>query len=221
MRQLPLNLEHRPALGADDFLVAAPNREVVAWLDRWPAWPAPALVLTGPAGSGKTHLAHVFAARANATLLAAAALDVGRVPDLLGAARAIALDDAEAAEEQAFLHLYNMLAERGGHLLVLARRPPARWGIKLADLRSRLLAAQVATLLPPDDALLSAVLLKLFADRQLQLTEGVMNYLLTRLERSFEAAQHAVAALDRAALAAHRRITVPLAREVLGEGWEA
>jgi DnaA regulatory inactivator Hda len=220
MRQLPLNLGHRPALGADDFLVAAPNQEAVAWLDRWPGWPAPALVLEGPAGSGKTHLAHVFAARAGATLLAAAALEVARLPELLGTARAAALDDAEAAEEQAFLHLYNMLAERSGHLLVLARRPPARWGISLADLRSRLLAAPVAHLLPPDDALLSAVLVKLFADRQLQVGEDVVAYLLARLERSFEAAQRAVAALDRAALAAQRRITVPLAREVLGERGE-
>ena len=220
MRQLPLDLGHRPALGGADFLVAPPNREAVAWLDRWPDWPAPALVLTGPAGSGKTHLAHVFAARAGAVLIAPGALTVARLPDLLGAARAAALDDAAGAEEQAFLHLYNMLAERGGHLLVLAREPPARWGIVLADLRSRLLAVPVARLLPPDDALLSAVLVKLFADRQLQVGEEVVVYLLARLERSFDAARRAVAALDRAALAAQRRVTVPLVRGVLGEGGE-
>lgn len=220
MRQLPLDLGHRPALGGADFLVAPPNQEAVAWLDRWPGWPGPALVLEGPAGSGKTHLAHVFAARAGALLLAPAALSVARVADLLGPARAAALDDAEAVEEQAFLHLYNLLAERGGHLLVLARKPPSRWGIALADLRSRLLAAPVASLLLPDDVLLSAVLLKLFADRQLQVGEEVLAYLLAQLERSFEAAERAVASLDRAALAAHRRVTVPLVREVLGEGGE-
>jgi DnaA regulatory inactivator Hda len=218
MRQLPLDLGHRPALGVADFLVAPPNQEAVAWLDRWPDWPAPALVLAGPAGSGKTHLAHVFAARAGAVQIAAAALVVARVPDLLGGAPAAALDDAERAEEEAFLHLYNVLAERGGHLVVLAREPPARWGIRLADLRSRLLAAPVARLLPPDDALLSAVLVKLFADRQLQVGEAVIAYLLARIERSFAAAQAAVAALDRAALAAQRRVTVPLVRAVLGDG---
>jgi chromosomal replication initiation ATPase DnaA len=217
MRQLPLDLGHRPALGGADFLVAPPNRDAVAWLDRWPDWPAPALALAGPAGSGKTHLAHVFAARSGAALIAPAALTVARVPDVLGAAPAAVLDDAEDAEEEAFLHLYNVLAERGGHLLVLAREPPARWGIALADLRSRLLAAPVAWLLAPDDALLSAVLVKLFADRQLPVGEEVIAYLVARLERSFEAARQAVAALDRAALAAQRRVTVPLVREVLGE----
>jgi DnaA regulatory inactivator Hda len=221
MRQMPLDLGHRPALGGADFLVAPPNQEAVAWLDRWPNWPAPALVLEGPAGSGKTHLAHVFAARSGAVLLAPQALSVAGVADLLGRAHAAALDDAEAAEEQAFLHLYNLLAERGGHLLVLARKPPSRWGIRLADLRSRLLAAPVASLLLPDDALLSAVLVKLFADRQLQVGEEVIRYLLAHLERSFEAAQRAVALLDQAALAARRGVTVPLVREVLGGGGEA
>ncbi|HZT51753.1 MAG TPA: DNA replication protein [Stellaceae bacterium] len=216
MRQLPLDLGHRPALGGADFLVAAPNAEAVAWLDRWPSWPGPALVLAGPAGSGKTHLAHVFAARAGAMLLAPEALTVAGVAELLGAARAAALDRAEAAEERAFLHLYNLLAGRGGHLLVLARRPPARWGIALADLRSRLVAAPVAHLGLPDDALLGAVLVKLFADRQLQPGEEVIRYLLARLERSFEAAQRAVAALDAAALAERRAITLPLVRAVLG-----
>lgn len=213
MAQLPLDLAHRPALGRDDFLVAPANAEAVAWLDRWPNWPAPALVLTGPAGSGKTHLAQVFAARSGAVVLED--LAASRLPDLLGRARAAILEEARTAPEEALLHLYNLLAERGGHLLLPAREPPARWGIALADLRSRLLAAPVAALQPPDDSLLAALLVKLFADRQLAVGAEVLAYLVPRLERSFDAAARVVTALDRAALAAHRPVTVPLAREVL------
>ncbi|HUZ74361.1 MAG TPA: DnaA/Hda family protein, partial [Stellaceae bacterium] len=177
----------------------------------------PALALAGPTGSGKTHLAHVFTARSGALLLAPGDLTVAAVGDRLGAARAVALDRAETADEEALLHLYNLLAERRGHLLVVARQPPARWGIALADLRSRLLTAPVALIAPPDEGLLSAVLVKLFADRQIQVGEEVVAYLLARFERSFAAAQSAVVALDQAALAARRRVTIPLVRAVLGE----
>jgi DnaA regulatory inactivator Hda len=214
--QLPLDLGHRPALGRADFLVAPSNAEAVAWLDRWPQWPAPALALYGAAGSGKTHLAHVFAARAGATFIDAAALTTKRVPALLGEAQAAIVDDARSAAARPLLHLYNLVAERRGHLLIAAREPPARWAIRLADLRSRLLAALAVELSPPDDALIGALLVKLFADRQLAVGEGVVTYLTLRLDRSFDAAQHAVAALDRAALAEQRRVTVPLARRVLG-----
>ncbi len=215
MAQLPLDLAHRPALGRDDFLVAPANAEAVAWLDRWPDWPAPALVLTGPAGSGKTHLAQVFAARSGAVVLLPENLAAARLPELVGRARAAIVEEAAHAPEAALFHLYNLLAERGGHLLLPAREPPARWGIALADLRSRLLAAPVAELQPPDDILLAAILVKLFADRQLAVGAEVLAYLVPRLERSFDAAARIVAALDRAALAAHRPVTVPLAREVL------
>ena len=111
------------------------------------------------------------------------------MPTLLGTARAVAIDDAEGADEEALLHLYNMLAERQGHLLLAAREPPARWTIRLADLRSRLLAAPAVAVDAPDDALLGAVLVKLFADRQLRISEDLIAYLLPRIERSFAAAQ--------------------------------
>ena len=218
MTQLPLDLGHRPALGRSDFLVAPSNAVAIGWLDRWPDWPGPAPVLHGPPGSGKSHLAAVFAARAAAQPIVAATLSVTSVPALLGAAQAAVVDDADEAAEQALLHLHNLLGERGGRLLVTARTAPARWPVRLADLRSRLLAAPTAALAPPDEALLGAVLVKLFADRQLLIGEEVIAYLLPRLERSFAAAQQAVAALDRAALAAQRRITVPLVRAVLGGG---
>jgi chromosomal replication initiation ATPase DnaA len=216
MTQLPLDLGHRAAaLGRADFLVAPSNAEAVAWLDRWPDWPAPALALWGPAGSGKSHLAAVFRARAGAALIDPAALATERVPALLAAASAAVVDDAERAAEAPLLHLHNLLAERRGHLLIVSRDPPARWAIALPDLRSRLVAAPAVAVAAPDDALIGALLVKLFADRQLKVGEEVLAYLARHLERSFAAVQRAVALLDTAALAERRPVTVPLARRVL------
>ncbi len=217
MSQLPLAFEHRPALGAEDFLVAAPNREAVLWLDRWPDWPAPALAIHGPPGCGKTHLAHVFRARARAALVAPREIGAALEAAARETPRALAIDDADAAlaDEAAFLHLYNLIAGAGGHLLITAREAPARWKIALPDLRSRLSAAPAVALRPPDDDLLDAVLAKQFADRQLRVGDEVRRFLLARMERSFDAARRIVAALDHAALAGRRNITVPLAREVL------
>lgn len=218
--QLALDLGHRPAMGADDFLVASGNEAAVAWLDAWPNWPAPALVVHGPAGCGKTHLAQVWRARTQAPLATAADLTSEAVPGLLAASAAVAVDDAERVagepeRERALFHLYNLARETGGWLLLTSSEPPARWGLRLPDLRSRLLAAPAVAVAPPDDALLAAVLVKLFADRQLKIGAEVVDYLATRMERSFEAARTLVADLDAAALATRRSITPRLAREVL------
>lgn len=215
MTQLPLDLGFRPALGRADFLIAPCNAAAVAWLDRWPQWPGTALALWGPAGSGKTHLVEVWRARSGAVTIEPRALSSALVPQLLGAARDVAIDDADGADEEALLHLYNLLAERQGHLLLAAREPPARWSLHLADLRSRLLASAAVAVEAPDDALLGAVLVKQFADRQLRIGEDVIAYLLPRIERSFAAVQDIVAALDHAALAGQRAVTVKLAREIL------
>lgn len=219
MSQLPLDLGFRPALGRADFLIAPCNAAAVAWIDRWPEWPAPALALWGPAGSGKTHLLEVWRARSRAVAIAPGMLTSAAVPQLLGEARTVAIDDAQNADEEALLHLYNVLAERQGQLLLAAREPPARWTIRLADLRSRLLAAPAVAVEAPDDALLGAVLVKLFADRQLRISEDLIAYLLPRIERSFAAAQEIVAALDTAALAGQRAVTVRLARVLLNKDW--
>lgn len=213
--QLILDLGHRPALGEADFLVAPCNAQAIQWLDRWPDWPAPALTLYGPPGCGKTHLARVFAARAHAPVVAAASLATDAVPRLLGGARACVVDDADQALAEPLLHLYNLVAERGGGMLLTAREPPARWPGLLPDLRSRLTAAPVVALAVPDDALLAALLVKLFADRQLAVSEEVVLFLLRHMERSFEAARRLVADLDAAALRDHRGITIPLARAVM------
>jgi chromosomal replication initiation ATPase DnaA len=213
--QLAFDFPHRPAFGADDFLVAPSNETAIAWLDRWPDWPGPALILYGPPGCGKTHLAHVWQARSRALDLSPDGLTIETLPDRLGNAVEILVDGAAAMAERPLLHLVNLTAERGGHLLLTASEPPSRWPSALPDLRSRLLAMPVVAVQPPDDALIGAVLLKLFADRQLVVAEDVIGFLLRHMERSFAAARRLVAGLDRAGLVAHRPITVPLARDVL------
>jgi chromosomal replication initiation ATPase DnaA len=220
--QLPFDFVHRPDFSADAFIVAASNMAAHSWVGRWPDWPAPGLAVHGPAGSGKSHLGAIWQGRSDAATIEPTALDPERVPILLGGARAALIDwSAEIAlsdpGERALVHLYNLLAEQGGHLLLLARTPPARWPIRLADLRSRLAALPAVRIDPPDDALLRALFAKLLADRQLDAAPDAIAYLMARMERSFVAVQSLVADLDRRALAAGRRITIALARETLSE----
>lgn len=215
-QQLILEFPHRPALGKNDFLVSACNRDAVEWIDVWPDWPAPALAIFGAAGCGKTHLLHVWRNTSNAVLIEARNLGDREPPELLGDAVNCAFDDADAlSDEESLLHLYNYVAEIGGKLMIASRQPPARWGIRLADLSSRLSAVPAVEVKAPDDALLGALLVKLFHDRQLKVGEDVLVYLLARMERSFAAARGIVEALDAMGLAERRGITVPFAREVL------
>ena len=221
--QLPLDLGHRPAMGMDDFLVADGNRDAVAWLDRWPNWPGSALVLHGATGCGKTHLAHVWRAASGATLTTGPALAAADPPGLLAGVRAVAVDDADrlsgAVAEETLLHLINLVAESGCFLLLTGASAPARWPFALPDLTSRLRAMPAVAVGAPDDALLSAVLVKLFADRQLAASAEVVAYVVPRMERSFAAARRLVGALDAASLSRRQAVTVPLARAVL-EGIE-
>lgn len=218
--QLPLPLPPPVSLAGEDFLVAGPNRDAVQRLEAWPAWRTPALVLWGPTGCGKTHLAHVFLGRSRGVLVEHRALRLDQAIDVAARAAVCIVDDADRAVaegiERPLLHLHNTIAERGGHLLLTGEAPPVLWPIRLADLRSRLLAADAVGIGSPDDELIAAVLVKLFADRLLKVDEDVVGYALPRIERSFAAARRLVADLDTAAARGRRRrITVPLVREVL------
>jgi chromosomal replication initiation ATPase DnaA len=216
MIQLALDLPHRTAFGRSDFMVSDSNIVAVERIDRWPDWPCAALVLHGPPGCGKSHLIHVWRESASALIITGESLTEALVPRLIQEVpRQIAVDDAERASESALLHLYNSCIEHQGSLLITACHPPGSWRVVLADLRSRLRAIPVVEIGAPDDALLGAVLVKHFADRQLHVAPQVIAYLLRRIDRSFAAAEKIVACLDRAALSNGGPVTIALARKVL------
>jgi len=214
MTQLAIDLPYRPALGRADFLVSDCNAAALGWIERWPDWPAPALVLYGPEGCGKSHLAYLWCERAGARLVSGRELTEWQSASV---SPGIAIDDADRASEIALLHLFNSCAEAGAGLLVVARSAPAAWSIALPDLASRLRAAPAVGIAPPDDPLIAAVLVKHFADRQLRVAPAVIAYLVRRMERSFAAAAALAARLDRLALAEGRSIGLALARRALAE----
>jgi len=221
VRQLTLDLAlPPPTYGRTDFVLSEGNREALAWIDRWPDWPAPALALNGPPGSGKTHLGRIWAVLAKALMLDGTDLEGKNVADLTAlseANAALLIDRAERAPERALFHLYNLMRERRGHLLLLSELPPAHWRIVLPDLASRLRAAPAVAVAPADDELLGSIILKQLADRQLHAGPGVVQYLVSRMERSAEVARRLVAALDRRALVERREIDRRLAADVLAE----
>jgi chromosomal replication initiation ATPase DnaA len=213
-RQLALALPHAESFARDDFLTGTSNADALATIERWPDWADRVLALTGPEGAGKSHLAAIWAEKAGARRVSARALGE---TDLLGslATGALVVEDASAElDERALFHLLNLVREEDGYLLLTARSAPATWGVALPDLVSRLRALPVVTVSAPDDALLRAVMVKLFADRQLSVDESLIAYLATRIERSFAAAREAVAQLDREALRQKRGVTRALAAEM-------
>lgn len=219
-RQLALDLRTPPALGRGDFLVAPANAAALAQLDAPDAWPGGRLLLIGPEGSGKTHLAAFWAAEHGARRQPAAALRPESAEGLLGEGGALVIEDAHraggaAGAERTLFHLWNLAPQRGALLLLTARVPPRDWGIALPDLRSRMDAVAQARLDPPDDPLLAAVLVKLFADRQLAVGADVVEALVPRMDRDLGLARRLVAAIDAGALAARRPVTRRLALETL------
>lgn len=223
--QLAFELDHVPSQRPEDFLRAPANEAALAWIERWPDWPSPTLALYGPAGCGKSHLASIWQARSRARRLTIEALSAAAPAAPTAPGEAALLDagswpeqrDAASLDETALFHLLNWIAQEGGFLLIAARVPPARWPVALPDLRSRLAAVPAVEIGAPDEALLSALLVKLFSDRQLRVPPEVVQFLVGRIERSCEAAGRIVAAIDRAALTAHRRVTIPLVQAVLQE----
>ena len=206
MTQLVLPLETRSASGRADFIVAPGNQQAVAFVDSWPDWSAPAAALYGPPASGKSHLAAVWAERAGAAILNADALE-GVIPDGPLVVENIGAGLAEAP-------LFALL-ERGAPLLLTAQTPPAAWPVVLPDLKSRANALLAFALWAPDDALLTGLALKLFADRQVQVPEVVVARMILNLERSPAAIRDFVARADAAALAAKRPITLSLIKDLL------
>ena len=214
---LPLDHPRKEGLSRDDFVVAPGNAVALAMVEGWRGWPDGKLVLTGPSGSGKTHLAHVWAGMTGGRIVSARDLSGADIPALAAAPLAVEDVDRIAAPEaeDALFHLHNLMRAERQPLLLTGARIVAAWPLTLPDLRRRLQGAQSAVMERPDDTLLAALLVKLFAERQLQVAPPVIDYLVKRMDRSFSAARKVVADLDAASLAERRAITVRLASEVL------
>jgi chromosomal replication initiation ATPase DnaA len=215
-RQLALALSFDESFAREDFLVGPANATAFDLVDRWPDWPSRAMVLAGPEGSGKSHLASIWAQTSGARFVAARALGSATVPREL-ATGALVLEDARAGEfdERAVFHLLNLVREDEAHLLITTSSAPTGWVIGLADLASRLRALPVVTLEQPDDALLRSVLVKLFGDRRVTVDDSVISYMTSRMERSLAAARRLVDMLDREALRQKRPLTRALAAELM------
>lgn len=219
-KQLSFDLTARPALGREDFYVSPSNAVAMAAIGDWRSWPNRKLVLKGPTGSGKTHLAHVWAEMSGARIISAVDLSEVSVGELAQAP--LCIEDAEQAAgnedaEAHMFHLHNLVLSEGHALLVTGADEPARWNLDLPDLRSRMEGTQLVALNPPDDELLGAVLGKLFADRQLSPNPDVVPYLVRHAPRSFAAAQAIVARLDDMALGSGKPMSRDLARRALAE----
>jgi chromosomal replication initiation ATPase DnaA len=215
--QLPFDLPGRNAMGAADFVTSTSNEAALTLIDAWPNWPGPTLAVHGPAGCGKTHLGHVWQGKVDRSEVGAQAIFLAAptiLPDL--PAKPYLILDEPALDETDFFHLLNRVKNDGGFLLILSREAPARWNVQLPDLASRLKALPAVEVATPDDALLGAVLVKHFTDRQINVAPEVVDYLLRHIERSFSAAAETAERLDRAALAEGRAITIPLVKRVLG-----
>lgn len=216
--QLTLALGHSESMAREDFVVSPANAEALAMIERWPDdWPARTLALVGPKGSGKSHLAAIWAARSGAQIVAATLLDEGALPAVLASGAAVVEDLADGSiNERALFHLLNLAEQQQAHILLTAECGPGSFALRIADLASRLRAVPVVALAAPDDALLRAVLVKLFADRQITVDESLLVYLERRIERSIAAARGVVDALDREGLRLRRPLTRALAADVLG-----
>jgi len=215
-RQFVLDLAHRPALGVEDFLVSGSNAAAVALVDRWPDWVLASALVVGPRSTGKTHLAQVWRLRSKAVEVSAGALAESAI-GALQSSRALLIEDLDRgiADERVLFHLLNMAREQNLSVLLTSARPPGELEVALPDLRSRLRALPMVAIEMPDEALLRAVLVKLFADRQLAVEPQVVERIALHMERSMSAAGAIVAEIDRRALALQRRVTRALATEVM------
>jgi chromosomal replication initiation ATPase DnaA len=215
-QQLALNLPHLQALGREDFYVTPSNAAAVALVDQWPAWPSHGAIILGEEGSGKSHLASVWQQRSGGVLLPLQALTIESVPGHF-AKGPVALEAGAAfdGDERALFHALNFARQDGSSLLITTPVLPSAWDIKLPDLRSRLQALPIAAMGQPDDALLRAVLVKQFTDRQLEISETIVSFLVARMPRSLGFVRTLVDEVDSAALEAGAEITRPFVARVL------
>ena len=215
-RQLLLALDHSVSFAREDFLSGPSNVAALSLVERWPDWPDRIVALIGPEGSGKSHLAAIWAEATGARVLSAKLLSTTSVPGAL-ATGALVIEDLEGVnlDDQALFHLINLAREERTYLLLTSRSAVASFPIRIRDLASRLRAVPTVMVAPPDDTLLRSLLVKLAADRQLSFDESLVNYLVNRIERSFSAAHATVRRLDHEAMRQHRPVTRALAAEVL------
>jgi chromosomal replication initiation ATPase DnaA len=216
-RQLPLDLGHETGFSRDELIVTVSNAAAVRLIDQWPDWPASLMILAGPPGSGKSHLASIWARKAAARTVSPGEKGASEAAATAGANVLIDGLGGQPIDESALFHLINAVREGGKHLLITSRRWPSQWPVALPDLMSRIKSAPMIEIAEPDDELLAGVITKLFADRQIAVESNVVRYLVSRIERSLATAQNVVARIDRAALENQARATRQLAASVLTE----
>ncbi len=222
--QLALEFPNRPSLGREDFLVSPCNQEAVALIDAWPDWPYFAVCVYGDEGSGKTHLANVFANKValltnfpyRIPFIRAAKINCGNLRNLFDYSKCLVVEELDGLQdEEALFHLYNLFRDEGGNILFTSSQAPARLDIKLPDLRSRLNIVPAAEICEPDDELLSALLVKLFMDRQVTPSPEVIHFMLNNMQRSFAFARRLVTEVDNVSLARKRAVSINVVKEAL------
>lgn len=223
MKQLCLDFQVNPAYTLQDFYPSEESVQILKMFEDFSAWESHCLIIYGDAGCGKTHLCHIFRAMAedksknNALIAEATDLTIEKVPEMLKSARYIAVDNVHNLKnEQALFHLFNFTKENQARLLLTAVTKPSAWGLKLPDLISRLNTAVTMQIPNPTDEMMAAVLVKMFADRQIFISEEALDYLLTRTERSFDALRTVVQKADALSLSEKKGVTIPLLKKALG-----
>ena len=223
-RQLSLDLAFRPAMEREDFLVSECNAAAVDAIDRFESLSPPLLVIVGPIGAGKTHLSEVWRTSSNAVRADAGGLGEDMAARMLEAGAAIIEDmpgDPGALDEGTLFHILNAAVQNRIRLLMTSRTAPPAWGLVTEDVKTRLRLATVVTIDLPDDVLFSALIMKLMADRQMTVAANALRYAVPRLERSFEAAENFVEAVERVSVEKRKTVTLGIVREVIaGQGGE-
>ena len=215
-RQLPLQLGHSASMDRDSFVVAPCNITAMLWIERWPEWPSTGILFYGPPGCGKTHLGQIWRFQSHAHQIEVDQISIIKLSDSLATVSAVLIENlTDNIHEVDLLHLYNMMGERGGHILFTASLPPTSLDFQLPDLKSRLRAMPAISIEPPDDRLLESIMKKMLYDRQLNVGADVIQYFLVRMERSFLSARLIVTEIDRLTLEEKREVTIPVAKAVL------